>query len=96
MKEMLSKDNQIMIKGKDTGESKQSILEVSLLIIQLAYPAFHFKPTGQQIKHKENGKEVHFELPHSHSVILFNVHFQQSVEHRRVWQILKPIGAIMN
>ena len=72
----------------------QSILEVSLLIIQLAYPAFHFKPTGQQIKRKENGKEVHFELPHGHSVILFNVHFQQSVEHRRVWPILKPIRAI--
>ena len=72
----------------------QNILDVSLLIIQLAYPPFHFKPTGQQIKRKENGKEVHFELPHGHSVILFNVHFQQSVEHRRVWPILKPIWAL--
>ena len=69
-------------------------MEVSHSIIQLAYPSFHFKPMGQQIKRKTNGKEVYFELFNRHSVVYYHVPMQHAVVHRRVWPILKPIWAL--
>ena len=62
--------------------------------MQLAYPSFPFKPTGQQIKRKTNVKQWYFELFNRPSVVYYHVPMQHTVVHRRVWPILKPIWAL--